>query len=179
MAYTDFKIGEVFNQLVVTGSYVSRKGHRYYPCKCVCGVERLFRGTNLRNGKAKSCGHFVMTEARKSYIKSRTTGNLAKKRGTIEYFKCLTWGNINKRTINGYAKLTGGETYKRKGTMLLMSKDEFYIWCDQQWSIIKKIYESNGTPSIDRIDNDGHYSIDNIQILEHSDNIRKRFMEEK
>lgn len=29
-------------------------------------------------------------------------------------------------------------------------------------------------PSIDRIDNNGHYELGNIQIMEHSDNVKKR-----
>jgi hypothetical protein len=105
----------------------------------------------------------------------KRNGNLAKVRGTLEYFKCQTWGNIKRRTVNSkeFINFDRFKTYKNKGIELRMSKQEFYAWVDFVWPQIEALYQLGLTPSIDRIDNDGHYQLDNIQILELRENIAK------
>lgn len=51
-----------------------------------------------------------------------------------------------------------------------MSREEFETWALPQESIWTKIKESNDSPTIDRIDPDGHYQISNIQILGRREN---------
>lgn len=51
-----------------------------------------------------------------------------------------------------------------KNTKLLINKEDFIVW-----------FMSNDFKgaSVDRIDNNGHYSLDNIQLIKLQDNIRK------
>lgn len=55
-ARTDLS-GLVFGRLVVISSSSEQKrGHRFWLCRCECGVERLVRGDWLRRGACTSCG---------------------------------------------------------------------------------------------------------------------------
>lgn len=60
--------------------YSSRPG--FWLCKCVCGIQKEIRGSNLVNGKSKSCGCL-----RSSLVsKSKTKHGLAPRRGqALEY----------------------------------------------------------------------------------------------
>lgn len=106
---------------------------------------------------------------------------MAKRRdtwGTLEYFKRYTWKSINKRTINGnqshmlYKK--GNESYLKKQIRLEFSKSEFDRFCDENRLLILSLYNNNLTPSIDRIDSTKHYSLDNIRIVELSQNVSRK-----
>jgi hypothetical protein len=151
---------------------VSRKGGSvYWKCQCDCGSLREVRSSTLNTGRSLSCGCLTreLTSVRQ---KARSTGNPARKRGTLEYFKCNTWNNIKKRTVN-YNPDPRNKSYIKKGIELQMSKEEFYAWCDLNWEVIRTMKK----PSIDRIDSNLHYSLDNIQVLEHLDNIKKSWRE--
>lgn len=137
-------------------------------CKCDCGEVGLIRGTALRTGLSQSCGCRAR-ELSSARQRARSVGNPARRRGTIEYFKCTTWNNIRKRVING-KPTPNNRSYIAKGIELRVSKEEFYSWCDTQRDLIL----SMRMPSIDRVDNMGHYELGNIQILEHSDNAKKQ-----
>lgn len=94
-------------------------------------------------------------------------------RGTLSYFQCFTWNKLNQRTVNGaYPQWhhRGCLGYLKRGIELRMSKDEFYAWCRSQECTILELYNSGNTPSIDRIDPEGHYSLDNIRILDFREN---------
>ena len=88
-------------------------------------------------------------------------------RGTLAYFKYQTWRNINRRTINGSNPRPEANCmrYIRRGVRLELTKDQFYAWCDEQALEIIKLYSDGWTPSIDRIDPNGHYQLGNIRIL--------------
>lgn len=107
---------------------------------------------------------------------------MAKKRdtrGTLEYFMRYTWKEMNRRTVNGQAANTPhnrikNASYFRKGIMLLISREEFRNFCTDNWDTIKLLYESGKTPSIDRIDSNGHYELGNIRILDKRDNSSRK-----
>lgn len=44
-----------FNKLLVVEKLGLKKGHRTYLCQCDCGVKKVMRGSELKNG-VKSCG---------------------------------------------------------------------------------------------------------------------------
>lgn len=97
--------------------------------------------------------------------------------GTLSRFKTVSWSKLNNRTINGsnpywHIQQTAN-SYLSKGTMLVISKQEFRDWCDKNEKLIMDIYRSGKKPSVDRIDSSKHYSLDNIQILELMENIKK------
>lgn len=87
--------------------------------------------------------------------------------GTLQYFKATTWNALNARTVNGSCfnpKIA--KSYARKGIELRMTRLQYRAWCDLMWPVIKEFYESNRTPSLDRIDSSGHYEIGNIRIID-------------
>ena len=81
--------------------------------------------------------------------------------------------------LNIIERLKESKSYQNR--KLLFTKEEFIEWLDKNDTLFKKLYnnwvESNYdkklSPSIDRIDNDGDYSLDNIQLITVIENIRK------
>lgn len=62
--------------------------------------------------------------------------------------------------------------YGGRGIEIKYTKDEFIKWWEYN------IKNFNGVnPSIDRIDNNGHYEFGNIQIISRSENSKKRIRE--
>jgi hypothetical protein len=91
-----------------------------------------------------------------------------KTRGTLQYFKAQTWSNLNCRTINGSSPQWGHPNIKRfleKGVRLEINKEDFYEWCSKHEKLILSLYTENSSPSIDRIDSNLHYSLDNIRVI--------------
>jgi hypothetical protein len=66
-------------------------------------------------------------------------------------------------------KNTSYKYYGGRGIQCLITEDEIkFLWFRDRAFELEK-------PSIDRIDNDGNYCIENCQFLEIGDNVRKRF----
>lgn len=97
-------------------------------------------------------------------------------RGTLSHFKYTRWLCINARTINGAypnRKNKRIKGYFDKGIRIEMTKDEWHAFCDENEKVIMDFYAAGETPSIDRIDDKGHYSLGNIQIISRKENCRK------
>ena len=104
------------------------------------------------------------------------------KHGTIEYFKRYGWKALNKRTVNGkqsHICLKKNPSYYRKGIELRLTREEFNTFCEDNWDLIKSLYLQNKRPSIDRIDSDGHYELNNMRILDLSLNSGKKVIKIK
>lgn len=71
-----------------------------------------------------------------------------------------------------YAYLTSKNNAKRRGKGFLLTLEEFKKFCVKTKYIAKKGRHATGL-TIDRIDNDGPYSVDNIQPLENRANVIK------
>lgn len=98
------------------------------------------------------------------------------RRGTVAYFVKQSWHALNRRTVNGKypdRKNPKNAPYFAKGIRLEMSRSEFKSFCETHKATIRDLYKQGKTPSLDRIDSQGHYSIDNIQIISLSENVRK------
>lgn len=51
-------VGRVFGALtVVEHAGVDHAGKHIYSCLCSCGATKQARGTDIRNGNVRSCGH--------------------------------------------------------------------------------------------------------------------------
>lgn len=149
-----------------------RGGSIYWSCICECGDIRSIRGSSLHKGTSLSCG-CLAAELSSIRQKARSIGNPARKHGNLSYFKSNCWGNIQQRTVNGTRPHPRNISYFKKGIELRMSKDEFYKFCDDNAAIIMSLYETKQCPTIDRIDNLGHYELGNLQILTKSENNKK------
>lgn len=92
------------------------------------------------------------------------------KRTPIGKFIHQAWTNMNLR-CGKYRHL--GTAYKNKSyanIAISLTREEFKAYC---WEY-KDLILSLTTPSVDRIDSAKDYSIDNIQIIELKDNIKKK-----
>ncbi len=90
----------------------------------------------------------------------------ARTRGTLEHFRSTRWTEINRRVKRQ-------NSYSRKGIEVRMSKNDFFEFCEKNKKIILHYYKVGETPSLDRIDNNGHYEIKNLQIISWSENSSK------
>jgi len=66
-------IGEKFNRWTVLEQAPSRHNKKYWKCQCECGTIREVCGTDLRNGKSKSCGCYKKEQ--NSIIHSKDLSN--------------------------------------------------------------------------------------------------------
>lgn len=95
-------------------------------------------------------------------------------------FTTHRWNSINQRTINGSHPRWDDRchrSYLERGIRLEMTREEFKAFCLANKDLIEGMYKEGKVPSLDRIDGDGHYSINNIQIISMSDNCRKSAIE--
>jgi hypothetical protein len=78
--------GQVFGKLTVVERVESRRGARWL-CACECGRETIVYGSNLRNGRTKSCGcvrgHGVGPRG-KEVVAGTRVGRLVAERETLD-----------------------------------------------------------------------------------------------
>lgn len=91
------------------------------------------------------------------------------------------WSSINQRTVNGlYSGNLSVTTnpqqssYLKNGVRLEITQDKFYRFIESNSDLIVSIYNSGDKPSVDRVDNDKDYTLDNIRVVALSENIAKR-----
>lgn len=85
-----------------------------------------------------------------------------------EVFYASTWSSINGRTVNGCWPQFQNERYRYyfdKGVEVRLSRVQYRDWCESQAGVIDLIIANGDTPSIDRIDPDGHYELGNIRVI--------------
>ena len=137
------EIGTRFGRLVVLGP---GKEKRYLLCRCDCGTEKEIREDHLRHGATKSCGCYRREFSRKQMLKIMVrTHGMSK---TPEYH---IWLNLRYRCNTPSSDAY--DMYGGRGIQVCQRYDESF----------EAFYEDLGprpsdSHSIDRTDNDGHYS---------------------
>lgn len=137
--------GQVFNRFTV----ISR-GQDYAPgivrwnCRCECGTEKLIHGAALRSGNTKSCGCF----------KSFGIHGHARRNGRTKVYKA--WNSMVSRCQN--KNHASWKYYGGRGITV----------CERWLHSFENFFTDMGEPptqkhSIDRIDNDGNYCINNCR----------------
>ena len=93
------------------------------------------------------------------------------KRTPLGRFIHTTWTNLNIRCSNGkYYHLRTKEKCKSYDDILIcFTREEFKNFCYLNKNVILNLER----PSLDRIDNNKNYSLDNVRIIELKYNIRK------
>lgn len=98
----------------------------------------------------------------------------------VYYFTEQNWKTLNQKCVNGrYCNSESVrnspqmQSYHKQNIELHITKEQLYqFWKDNE-SKVREIMAKGQTPTIDRINDNGHYSLDNIQILSLTDNIHK------
>jgi hypothetical protein len=88
----------------------------------------------------------------------------------------MLWGSLNSRTINGSCPRWSSKSFSRylkQGIRLEVTRDELRTIVTEWWDRIQAMRAAGQTPSIDRIDANGHYSRDNIRFIPRSENSRR------
>ena len=97
------------------------------------------------------------------------------------------WRATQVRTPEGRAKLMWGDMrarvrndtlYTKQGIKIMMTRQEFIDFAVKDPvlpELIKNHKDLRTAPSVDRIDPEGHYSLDNIQFITFSENARRAY----
>jgi len=90
-------------------------------------------------------------------------------RDPLKLFVKVAWTALNVRCANGKYHLDSRRNAAYRNVELRVTRDELSRWCEQQRDHIRALRR----PSIDRLDSGTHYTLDNMQIIELAENIRK------
>lgn len=152
MQCKSMEAGQVFSRLTVLMRNGSDNGALWL-CRCKCGEEITARATKLRSGEVKSCGCL-----KKENAKNLRPGN-NKTHGLSRHPVKTVYDNMYKRCY-----VSGTRRYERYGGRgigicgeWLESREAFYLWA------LANGYRKGRI--IDRIDNDGDYSPDNVRFV--------------
>ena len=138
--------GQRFGRLVVVKESELRKSNRVtWHCKCDCGKEKDIIGKDLVNGKSKSCGCGVVESTTK-----RST-----KHGMAHKYVYDAWMGMKERCRNPKNKCY--HIYGARGISVCEEWLDFETFYNQFGQ-----YHKQGL-SIDRIDNNRGYCIDNCR----------------
>jgi len=134
-------IGQRFHYLLVT----EKLPNGYYRCTCNCGTERTVFGSNLKQGRTRSCGCWGRERFKV----------INKRHGMSRTPEHDTWAGIRHRCTN--PKATNYENYGGRGIKV----------CDR-WQVFENFFEDMGLRpsskhSIDRIDPNGDYEPGNCR----------------
>lgn len=149
--------GKQFNRWTVLGlsHYNSRRNHKYFKCRCVCGFEKTISMCSLKSGASKSCGCWKKEE----FINRITTHGKTKSR----LYK--VWCSIKHRCFNPRSK-----SYPDYGGRGITMQKEL---ADSFEAFKREVGERPGSRhSIDRIDNEKGYVCGNMRWATDSEQSR-------
>ena len=82
------------------------------------------------------------------------------------------WNTINQRTVNGkYVRELASsinpqhQSYLKKGIKLEINQEDFFDYCSDNEQKILEMMSNGERPSIDRLDTEKDYTLENIQII--------------
>ena len=162
---TDLK-DKVFGRLYVKDFYGIKNHKSFWICLCECGEEKVFQGTNLKNGNTKSCG-CIRKEISNKTIKYEKSNDekIFKNNGKHPLLGVLN--SMKQRCSNENCREY--RWYGAKGIKVCDEwKKDSKIFIE--WAISKG-YKRGLT--IDRIDNSKNYCPENCQFISREENLKK------
>lgn len=155
-------IGMKFFRLTVTGYSHKKQNHHYYKCICECGKVKSIRKDSLINGDSKSCGCLAQELASERH----------KKHGLKSHPLYNTWKKIISRCQDDRCK----QYYRYGGRGINVCErwlkiENFINDMYHSWQTHTHIYGKNNT-SIDRIDNNSGYCLENCRWATNSQQSR-------
>lgn len=162
--------GQKFGSLTALSPVkVSGRSNISWLCECDCGKQTTVIGTNLTRGNTQSCGCLKIKRIKKANTRHGFFG-------TKFYFTYHRMRNRCQNTNYPEYYLYGGRGIK----FLWKSFEEFKEHMYASFLVHESEYGGRNT-SIDRIDNDGHYSKENCrwatskqQAMNRSTNVVKK-----
>lgn len=145
--------GREFGRLTVLGkdSRVGNGHVAYYRCKCLCGAEKVVRGTQLTSGVTRSCGCLhreVAASQREVLRRANTTHGLSRTRAYSAWL--AMWKRCTDPSVTSY------KWYGRRGISV----------CDR-WRDVSAFVSDMGQPppgfTLDRKDCSGNYEPSNCR----------------
>lgn len=150
--------GKRFGRLVILSRDGSYHGFALWKCQCDCGNITITRGTSLRSGATQSCGCFNREQTTKRLVSQNTTHGLT---GSSEYH---AYYHAKKRCMN--PNDIGWKDYGGRGIKFLIPSFEAFI---------EKIGKRPSPKySLDRQNNDGNYTLENIRWATKSEQMANR-----
>jgi hypothetical protein len=151
-----------------------------------CGIEKSVAQFGLRSnrksGRTSWCNE--CRRLRAAAYRRSNPGAVRRIRqaykNTVAGFTTRSWGSLNARTINGSRpnwEERSCRYYLRQGVRLEMTREELCAFITANWSIVQEMLAAGQRPSVDRINSEGPYSPDNIQMIPLADNCRKSMAE--
>ena len=131
--------GKRFARLLVLRRAPSLNGYARWECKCDCGSEVVVVGANLRSGNTKSCG----------CQRADSCGNNFRDHGLSRTRIWGIWNDMHRRCYD--PKRPCFPNYGGRGIRVCKRWHTFE-------NFLADMGERPAGKSLDRIDNDGHYS---------------------
>ena len=143
--------GEIFGRLVVINQVASKGEKTRWNCLCKCGAKKIITGTVLKMGDTKSCGCLVKELVSKRFFKHGMSRDSFYKVFFALKDRC-------ERKEHKFYSHYGGRGIKCLWKSFEEFKDDMY---KSYLEHVEKFGRENTT--IERIDNNGHYSLGNCK----------------
>lgn len=96
------------------------------------------------------------------------------RKDAVKKFALTRWHKINARTINGANpdwKTPSIAHYLNNGILIKFTREAFNIWCEENRAMILSIEAGGDIASVDRIDDNEHYTLSNMRVIPLTENI--------
>lgn len=150
-----------------------------FKCKENKDLTEFYHHPSTKDGRLNKCKECTKSDVRSNYslrIEQYREYDKKRQRKDIRRIYSHRYNQIRAR-VGGFAS----RRYKVEGTEML-TREEFDKWCEENQHIFDRLYsvwEENNfsrtfAPSIDRVDSNGGYTLNNMQWLSFSDNAAKK-----